>query len=62
MKVKAVAVGKLHDMRYPPYVRHKTIVVFHFYFSLSVIESVVILSGKGGQTVKMINIRGSFKK
>ncbi|CCJ73614.1 hypothetical protein BN137_2993 [Cronobacter condimenti 1330] len=47
MEVKAVAVGKHHNMRGAPNVRHQPIVIFHYGF-LSFIESVVILSSLSG--------------
>ncbi|SQS38118.1 Uncharacterised protein [Escherichia coli] len=32
MKVKTITMGKLHDMGYPPYVRHFSVIVFHFIY------------------------------
>ncbi len=31
MKVEAITMGKLHDMSCPPYMRHYTAIVFHFF-------------------------------
>ncbi|KTW95904.1 hypothetical protein P296_05100 [Salmonella enterica subsp. arizonae serovar 18:z4,z23:- str. CVM N26624] len=30
MEVETITVGKHHNMRCPPYMGHKTIIIFHF--------------------------------
>ncbi|KZO64331.1 hypothetical protein AAW06_01815 [Escherichia coli] len=47
MKVKAIAMGKLHNMSCSPYMGHCTVIIFHFPLPFSVsVEGKIILSRK----------------
>jgi len=44
VKVKTISVGKHHDMCCPPYMGHRSAIVFHFVYLHALSESGVILS------------------